>query len=138
MNDIPNTIDLPIKIQLKYIKTMMDLHILTINQENKPCVTPFYHKTFEFLQKNGLDQYIKSEIQDNELANTVMIGGCLLLFGVQKQDLFHSLNLVSEILQKNLILNNDCNKILEWIDYCFPYDDKMKTIIDMKKPSFLQ
>jgi len=70
---------------------------------------------------------IKQETHNDDfLSNMIRLGGCLIVFGIKNDELFHSLNIIAISMNHPQCKSEDYKKILEWIDYCFPFNEVNK------------
>jgi len=130
MTKICETFNLPESIKNEYVKRLLKNHILTKNKDGIPTITKFFHMAFNSMEKSNFAETIKQAAHNDDfLSNMIRLGGCLIVFGIKNDELFHSLNIIAISMNRPQCRSEDCKKILGWIDYCFPFD-KVK---DMKK-----
>ena len=127
MTEICETFNLPEKIKNEYFKKLFDNHISTINQDGIPCLNKFFLKAFSSMEKNDFAEIIKKTAHNDEFLTTMIkLGGCLTMFGIRKDELFHTLNIVAFFMNFPQCRFEDCEKILGWINYCFPFNEVNK------------
>lgn len=117
MDNLPNTPDLNPAIREKYIENMRKICILTI-QDNDLVITDPYLKAINSFYKLVLNQ-VKDEIQNDDLERFIAMSECFLLFdrNIEKKDLFHSVNLLSWMMNKAQIEKSHYETVFGWIDY---------------------
>jgi len=118
---IKDTITLSEKIQFRYIDKLWKNNVFTTNENGDLVLTKRFHKTFNTMEDFDLTGMIEKITNSNQfLTKMVRLGGCLIAFNVPRNELFHSLNIVSNTIDFPNIRNQDCNRILAWLDHCFP------------------
>lgn len=131
---IEETFDLPDSIKNEYVERLIKNHILTKNKKGIPILTKFFHGAFNSMEKSNFAEMIKQEAHnDDSLSNMIRLGGCLAMFGIKKDELFHSLNIISFSMNHPQCRVEDCERILGWIYYCFPLDNMKDMDEGMKK-----
>ena len=118
MDNLANTKDLEPAIRERYIENMRKICILT-KQDNDLVITGPYLKAINSFNKKVLNQQIKDEIQNDDLERIIAMCDCFLLFdwNIERKDLFHSVNILSWMMNKAQIENCHYEKVFGWIDY---------------------
>ncbi len=132
---IEDTQNLPIEIVREYIQKLLEKHILTKNENGDEAVNVFFLKAFTSQEKIGMVKQIKREAPNNDFLSTMIrLGMCLIMFGIKRDELFHSLNIVAISMKLPQCRSNDCERILGWIDYFAPdvIHDKEKMKLQKK------
>ena len=120
---IRDTITLSTKIKIRYVNKLLKNNVLIFNENELPAITKRFHKAFNTMNGFGITGMIEKITCNNEyLTNLIKLGGCLIVFNVPKSEIFHSLNILTYMIGFPNCRSQDCNKILEWLDHCFPKD----------------
>jgi len=118
---IKDTITLSLFDKKRYLEKLIKKNVFTFNEDETPVVTKTFLQTFNSMNTFGLTKMIEKVTYNDEfLTKMVRLGGCLIVFNVPRNDLFHSLNIVAYTIDVANIRNQDSKNILKWIDHCFP------------------
>lgn len=106
-----------------FIDLLIKLHVYDKKDNGDVSWGQSFRSAYDSQVDGGLMDSIQKEVKDEVLTTTIRLGGTLVLFGVQKEDLFHCLNILCQSIEHPEMRVLDMEKIINWIYYCFPMDD---------------
>jgi len=122
-----NTLDLTPSEYQDYVRKMIELHILIRDKHDKLKISPLVEKGISSQKEQGIDEIVKDELGPNDiesegvfLSGIILLGMCLVPFGIKGNDLFHCLNIILISLDFTPINQINSKAVLGWINLLFP------------------
>lgn len=123
------TPDLPDQLKFYYRNKLEKYHVIK-ETDNGMEVSSLFLKAFNTQENTDLVKDILAECKDEKLSYAIRMGGCLRMFGIERDDLFHCLNLMLWEIDGGIHRKSDSIKLLKWIDHVFnPTEMKEMSII---------
>jgi len=116
-----DTVLLSVKVKCRFVNKLLKNNVLIFNENELPVVTKAFLQAFNSMEEFDLTEMIKKITNDDEfLTKMIKLGGCLIVFNVPRNELFHSLNIVAYMVEFPNCRKQDCENILKWLDLSFP------------------
>ena len=115
-----NTSGLPMVELHGYFERMKKMCVCTLNESDVFVPSKFFLSKINLFTKTGLVEEINDEIPT--LTKTLTLVPCLFIFdhNISKIDLFHMINILSNMLSYPQIESKQYNNFMYWVRYFFP------------------